>query len=818
VKHIPGKRAMVRKRATVQTCAGRYGSIQVSVGMLVKLLFRNGDIHFRYDSSTLPEEGRLAQKRVQASLLKNPAYSKEVSVQYSWHSVDISVHLQGRADGLMLDAYEILVEEYKTTRSEVEALHVNTGEMFMAQLRLYAGMLAQQHPDQARWKLALVYLDPDTLLENRKSEIFDTHRLSLFLEQACQNFASYIVSHRRFLLVRNDSLQGLGFPYPEFRNNQKLLSANVFRNLRDSKHTLFEAPTGSGKTLATLFPALKAMGHNHLDRMVFLTARNTGKQAVEGAMQLLASTGANVRSISLTAKHRICFQESVNCDPQVCKYAKGYYSRVDEAVDACLNHAQIQQSIIEKIALEYEVCPFELSLDVSVWCDVVVCDYNYVFDPFVRFMRLAGIFGEKTALLIDESHHLVDRVRGCLSASFSITQIKAAIKVLELSPGSDKYLSGMVNALNKQMSILRRKGLQSKAGNWKGELAIKVPVKLLSTSSLLVDYLSKDSVHSSSLAPELLELFFACLELTRKFELFDNAKYHFFLEWDGRSTTLHLFCANPVVHIARSIKAFPASLRFSGTLSPIGLYETLHGVENSELWRVDAPFASEQLGVFVLGDIPTQYRHRGTSRHKVVEIISITLSAKDGSYLIAFPSYEYLRQIYELFVVEHPQVCAQAQTPGMSTAEQEDFLRVFKNQSSDIVGFVVLGGIFTESIDFAGNQLMGMIVVGIGLPPPNLRTLAIAGAYAASRSGGFGRLVAFRHPAMSRVIQAAGRLIRSHEDRGVLCLIDPRYRQADYKCFFPDNWCSCYVNSLELPVELERFWMGSNNNSERITG
>ena len=812
------------KYAPLLTCISQFGSIKISIGMLAKMLFRSGDIHFRFDSPTLPEEGRQTQKRVQASLLQNPAYHKEVSVRYCWQSADICVDLQGRADGLMLGSQEILVEEYKTTRTDVEALHTNTGDMYMAQLKLYAGILVHQHPEQIRWKLALVYVHPDTLLQSRISEIFSAQQLSSFLEHTCQSFSQLILSHRRFLRLRNSSLQGLPFPYSEYRHKQKLLSANIFRNLRDKKHTLFEAPTGSGKTLATIFPALKAIGHDHLDRMVFLTARNTGKQAVEGAMQLLARTGANVRSVSLTAKHSICFQESINCDPELCKYAKGYYSRIGEAVDACLDRRQIQQSVIEKVARKFEVCPFELSLDVSVWCDVVVCDYNYVFDPFVRFKRLPGVFGEKTALLIDECHQLVDRVRGCLSVRFPDTQINTATRALELNPKADKYLPGLVAALTKQMCVLRKTCLQTNGENHEGELEIEVPTRFLSAASSLVEHISKDSVPSTLLAPEVLELFFTCLELVRKFDFFDEDNYYFFLEWNPRSTSLNLFCANPVAHIAENITAFPASLRFSGTLNPIGLYESLHGVPDSELWRVDSPFASEQLGVYVLTDVPTQYRQRQSSRHKVVEIISMVVSAKTGNYFVAFPSYDYLTQILELFVAEYPQFDVQVQRAGMTVDEQERFLGFFKNGCDAVVGFVVLGGVFTESVDFAGDDLLGVMVVGIGLPPPNLRTLAIAKAHSGSvqhsrrQRAEFGRLVAFRHPAMSRVIQAAGRLIRSRQDRGVLCLIDPRYKQSDYQCFFPDNWCSCYVNSLELPVELERFWTSSNIGSERITG
>ena len=814
----------ILKPGALQTCENQYGSINVSISTLVKLLYRKGDIHFKYDSSTTSEEGRKTQKQVQSALLNNPAYQKEVSARFGWQNAQISIQVRGRADGLMLGSRKPLVEEYKTTRTDVDALHANTGEMHMAQLKLYAGIFAMQYSKYSSWNLALIYVNPDTLLETHKAQEFTTQQLSSFLEQTCVNFSRIILSHRRFLRQRNDSLRKLAFPYPSFRSKQKLLSANVFRNLRDKKHTLFEAPTGSGKTLATIFPTLKAIGHDHLDRMIFLTARNTGKLAVEGAIDLLAGTGAKVRSISLTAKHTICFQESVNCDPNLCKYAKGYYSRVDDAVDACLAHVQIHQKVIERTALEFEVCPFELSLDVSVWCDVVVCDYNYVFDPFVRFRRLAGIFDERAALLIDESHQLVDRVRGCLSVRFTSAHITNARKALDDNLISDRFLTDLIERLTRQIHALRIKARQTDDKNARGEREICVPVGLLSDASLLVDYISKDSMPSDLFSLEVQKLFYACMELVRKYEFLDKDNVYFFIEWDVSSTTLNLFCANPAAHIAESITTYPASLRFSGTLSPIGLYESLHGVPNSELWRVESPFTSEQLGVFVVGDISTNFRHRNTTKHKIAGAIFSVVSAKNGNYLVAFPSYEYLRQIFELFTLEFPQVRVQAQTSEMGTIEQVNFLNTFKTGSDAIVGFVVLGGIFTESIDFSGDELLGMIVVGMGLPPPNLRTLIIARAYAESQKSTlaqyaeFGRLVAFRYPAMSRVIQAAGRLIRSHNDHGVLCLIDPRYRQSDYRCFFPDNWCSCYVNSLELPVELERFWKNKQNRSERITG
>ena len=814
------------KLNTAHTCTSQYGSIKVSVGTLVRLLYRSGDIHFRYDSSTLPEEGRRAQKQAQKSLLANPAYRKEVSLKYSWQNSGIAIHLQGRADGVLMDLGNSQVEEYKTTRTNVEALHTHTGEMHTAQLKLYAAILASQNPKHADWNLALVYIHPDTLEEVRFCETSSAEQLGLFLKQTCEKFAGLIVSHRQFLRKRNDSLRAVVFPYPEYRSNQKLLCGNVYRNLRDKKHTLLEAPTGSGKTLATIFPALKTIGHGHLDRMVFLTARNTGKNAVEHTTQLLTESGANVRSICLTAKNRICFQETVNCDPAICKYARGYYSRVAEAIDACLEHKQIRQATIEQVAAEFEVCPFELSLDVSVWCDVIVCDYNYVFDPFVRFQRLGGIFGERTALLIDESHQLVDRVRGCLSAQFSSTQVSLARKSLQVDSVQNKRLSGLVNSLAGQLTRLRSHARQCCEESMKqeGELNIEVPSGLLKTASSLVEYVSKESKLTNGFDPDVLELFFSCLELIRKFDFFSEDSHAFILQWDTYAIYLNLFCANPATHIAENIRLFPASLRFSGTLSPIGLYEGLHGVLDSVMWRVESSFASEQLGVFVRADIATQYKYRQSSLNQVVSTIRTVVGARAGNYMVAFPSYEYLKMVHGVFVQEHPHIDVITQTTGMDIDAQNEFLHKFTRKPGAMVGFVILGGFFTESIDFAVDELLGMVVVGISLPPPNLHTLTIAKSYTTSlqntstQNDAYGRLIAFRHPAMSRVIQAAGRLVRSHEDRGVLCLIDPRFRKSEYRGLFPDNWCSCTVNSLELPIELERFWATTDYSHGCITG
>ncbi len=789
--------------------------------MLAGLLYRSGDIHFQYDSATLPQEGRRAQRQVQKLMLVNPAYRSEVSLKYSWQNSGLGIHMQGRADGVLMGSGKYQVEEYKTTRTNVEALHAHNGEMHIAQLKLYAAILAAQYPQHTVWNLALVYIHPDTLQKDQVHEICSAEQLGLFLKRTCEMFASLVVSHRQFLSARDGSLRTLSFPHPEYRSNQKLLCGNVFRNLRDKKHTLFEAPTGSGKTLATIFPALKAIGYGHIDRAVFLTARNTGKIAVELTTQLLADSGANVRSISLTAKNRICFQETVNCDPAICKFARGYYSRVADAINACLENRQIRQTTIEQVASEYEVCPFELSLDVSVWCDVIVCDYNYVFDPFVRFQRLAGIFGERSVLLIDESHQLVDRVRGCLSARFSSAQVKLARQSLQANSVQNKRLSGFVNSQARLLSELRSHARQCCEGGTPhdGEIKIEVPADLLQAVTTFVDYVSSEPNLSRALDPDVLELFFGCLELVRKFEFFAEESHTFFLEWNPNAIILNLYCTNPANHISENIQLFPASLRFSGTLNPIGLYERMHGIADSAVWRIESSFSSDQLGVFVLADIATQYKYRQSSLHRVVATIRTVVGAKAGNYMVAFPSYEYLQQVFEMFARIHPHIAVIAQKGGMDIDAQKAFLHKFTQKSDALVGFVILGGIFTESVDFAVDELLGMIVVGLGLPPPNIRTLAIANTYTNSaQDDAYGRLVAFRHPAMSRVIQAAGRLVRSHEDRGVLCLVDPRFRQRQYRSFFPDNWCSCNVNSLELPIELHRFWAKADNSLKSITG
>ena len=767
--------------------------LKIAVRTLAQLTCRQGDIHFRYDESTDGQEGIDVQKRLQRN--RPSTYQREAPVKCVWRDGEVELELTGRADGF--DRVEGIVEEFKATRIDPQRMFDHAGSVHLGQLRLYAALLAREEPSRNQWQLRLLYCDPET----DAVTVFDEHMtgeaLDAFLNRCCTRLAKSLLELHEHRMRRNARLATLQFPFANFRPAQRALSADVYRTVRDGGALLFEAPTGSGKTLSALFPSLMAMGQGSTDRVVFLSSRTTGQTTAEASVELLDSS-RGIRRMTVTAKAKICFMPEPVCDPEICAYARGYYDRSDAAVAELLAVGAMTRDTIEAVARAHRVCPFELSLDAAVWADVVICDYNYVFDPVVRLKRLAGITGDRIALLIDEAHQLGDRVRDALSATFDRSLLARARA--GLSAASAKCATVLDRRLTTlRRDVVRERGLERDAF----ECRIERPEALLRAAEQLLETMT-DGIDGRQSDPSITELLFGLLRVLRVSGWYDPERFAIFLRGQRSEITLELRCLDPSTAIAETLKEYRAHVRFSATLSPFELTARVHGQPDARTLRLPSPFPVDRLGVFIVPDISTLYRHRADSLPRLVHTIDGIVTARLGNYLIALPSFDYLDRVADAYSLQYPQQRIVRQSRGMSDELRTTFIDAFTDGGSPIVGFAVLGGVFTESIDLPGNALSGIVVVGIGLPPPTLERNEMARVF-----GEFGRMLAFEQPAMTRVIQAAGRVIRSANDRGVVCLIDSRFLASEYRAYLPPHWQPVRTPSRELRNALRAFWSRS---------
>lgn len=769
--------------------------MRISVKELAEFVHRRGDIRYHYQSATFAQEGVARQKAWQEGRGGN--YQRERRVAAVFGALEVS----GRIDGWDADAG--VVEEVKTTRADPHELHAHAGDVHTAQLRLYGALLVLEDDTLDELVLRLVYLHPAKPGETVVEETAARADLIGYFETTCAIFAAWIANVRARIEVRNRELRGLGFPYGEFRADQRRLAKHIYRGFRDQDDWLVEAPTGSGKTMASLFAALKAMGADELDRVVFLTARTTGQRAVEDALRDAVGDLDGVVAVTVTAKDRICFNPETSCDPASCEYARGYYERMPAARRDLLARRLIRREEIEDVAREHRVCPFQLSLDAVAWADVVVCDYNHVFDPIVRLARRESHLFTRAGLIVDEAHQLGERVREMLGSRLSRQVVKSALA----EPGLSEPFMKRLRSVERALAALAREQADV-------EREVPKPGALLRAIERLTTL--PEAGMDVGASPAASTAYLDLLGFGRAAEWAEEGAFHYLAHGTGRRLVIELACTVPGPHIRESIATFHGSARLSGTLTPTSVFQRIHGLNDSARTLVSAGcFPPENLGVFLVTDLSTYYRDRERTLSSIAALILRVCTQTTGNYLVAMPSFEYA----EAVAAAVAGVESRCQARAMTLDEREDFIRWITERDAGRLGFVVMGGVFAESVDFDGGALDGVIVVGAGLPPRSLKRDLVARDSAAAglvaRAGSGADEIAYRQPAMTRVVQAAGRVVRSATDRGVAVLVDPRFANAAYRAFLPSRWRIRRVRAHRVAVEVGQFWFGDHPMMDR---
>ena len=773
--------------------------IRISVRNMVEFLLRSGDIK---SSGYIGIQGLRQGAKIHRKLQKEmeEGYQPEVRLSYDISFDDFILTVDGIADGIITIQDEVIIDEIKSTFTPLEMVEQQYNLLHWAQAKCYAWMYMAQE-DIRDITVRLTYYNVDTYDIKQLQQNFNYEELHDFFFDLASRYARWVRFSLGHVKQRDRSIKDLPFPFAEYRKGQRGLAAAVYRAIRDEKMLFAQASTGTGKTISVLFPAVKAMGESMGDKIFYLTAKAVARQVVEQTIRIMMDAGLIYKSITLTAKEKICFCESMVCDPEVCVYACGHFDRVNDAVmDIIVNEDMITREIVEKYAKKHRVCPFEFELDVSLWVDCVICDYNYLFDPgsyLRRFFENSGDY----IFLVDEAHNLVERARDMYSAELSKKAFMKQRQLLkQLIPGAYKEFV-RINRLFIQM----RKKFECKYGmlimDFPSELCRHVERFVHAVDGFLVDN------RQTKVDEDLLELFFSCRSFLAVSNLYDE-RYVTYVIRDNDEVKLKLFCLDPSYLLRNACSKGRAAIFFSGTLQPLHFYkDMLGGEETDRIICLPPPFPPDNLCVAVAGNISTKYKDRHDSCELLVRYIKKAVEHKTGNYLVFFPSFEYMENAYELYRLLWPEDHTIVQTPNMDDDERKDFLSCFcENPARSLIAFAVMGGIFSEGIDLAGERLAGAIIVGVGLPQLSLERDLVLEYF--NRTKGQGFEYAYMFPGMNRVLQAAGRVIRGQDDRGFVLLLDERFLQRRYLNLFPLEWR--YYKRVRSPEEASKvianFW------------
>ena len=764
----------------------------VNVRTIAETYYEGGDLISAASAIERMQEGLKGHLLIQNAYSDN--YRAEVPVKLTREIDGISLCVQGRVDGLMLKGDVCVVEEIKTTSFPPQLVQENDHPVHWAQAEIY-GYIAASENGLPSVTVRLVYAD---LSGNRVQ--YNRIYLAQRLEELFYLYAGeYVKRLKRAEAWQEQSLPSVrdgAFPFDSFRSGQREMAAAAYRCIRDRARLLVQAPTGIGKTAATLFPAVKALGEGLTDIIFYLTARSTGRIAAQQALSLMRERGFRVRSVSVTAKGKICPMPAVICDPEICPRAKGHFDRQKQAVETSWGESALDEDAIRRLAEEYRVCPFELSLALCETAQVVICDYNYVFDPRVRLRRFFDRSGRYT-LLIDEAHNLPDRIRDMYSASISGTGLSALRSEIGKTEGKKLPLYEGLS------SVLKAIG-RSKEYEMRSELPLVLVNALKRFMDDAKEFLPLNRVYSD----RLREAYLDAAAFVRASGDYDEESCRTLLTPNGARPDIRLWCWDPTPRLKRIIRRMRGTVMFSATLSPLEHYARLLGADEKEgghTLDLPSPFPRENLLSLCL-DIPVRYRMREESIPRVARAIASMAMARRGNYLACFPSHEYLRLAAEALAALDADIDVIVQQRAMNDRAREAFLSRFEeNPARSLVAFAAMGGVFSEGVDLPGDRLIGAVIVGVGMPQICFERDQLRMLYD-NEDGEGGFETAYMYPGVGKCLQAAGRVIRTAKDRGAVLFIDERYRLAEYRRLLPEHIRPAPVREDRLSDALRRFW------------
>ena len=780
--------------------------VRISVRNLVEFILRNGDLVS--GSGTSDKEAMLKGSRLHRKIQKQMGshYQPEVSLKKDTEYDDLILRVEGRADGIFLQDEQFCIDEIKGVYKKLELMEEPV-LVHRAQALCYAWIYLDAH-DLEKIDIQMTYAHLDTEVIKRFRETLTRAELKQWYEELTDSYHKWLAYQIEWRKKRNESMENLEFPFA-YRKGQRKMVSGIYHAISKKEQIFIQAPTGVGKTMSAVFPAVRAIGQGMAETVFYLTARTITRTVAQDAFEILRDRGLLFKVITITAKEKLCFCDKPECDPEKCPYAKGHYDRINDAVyELWTTEQSFDRETLLRHAQKWQVCPFEMSLDLAIWMDGVICDYNYVFDPNVCLKRF---FGENVSgnylFLIDEAHNLVDRGREMYSASICLNDVIETRKFVK--PYSQK-LWKKLGKVKKQMEELRQN-----CGEWKvEENAGVLPISLLSVQGELDQFLEESP--AQEVVDGILDFYFEVRDFLNISELVDD-NYVVYTAFDENGRFyMKLFCVNPAENLQKCLDKGNSTVFFSATLLPLQYYRKMLSTRSENFGMyVESPFEQKKRCLMICRDVSSKYTRRGYEEYrKIAEYIARMSWQKKGNYMVFFPSYRLMEDVYQVYQDEFSVSWVRCISPhaSMTELEREEFLEEFTEETEEtLVGFCVMGGIFSEGIDLIGDRLIGAAVVGTGLPQVNCEREILKGYYDEKGEQGFD--YAYRYPGMNKVLQAAGRVIRTKEDTGAILLMDERFLNRDYRNLFPREWndaCTCTLGNVEK--HLQAFWDVSEEN------
>lgn len=771
---------------------------------LVEFILREGSIDNRKgagpDKDAMLMGGRIHRK-IQRKM--GAEYQAEVSLKIQIPCGDFLLQIEGRADGIIVKngsdgKTEVTVDEIKGVLRDVSFIE-NPVNVHLAQAKCYAYIYALQH-EIDEISVQMTYCNLDTEEIRRFLSSYTREELQKWFEDLVRSYEKWARFQIAWEKTRNESISGVEFPFP-YRKGQRDVAVAVYRTIQRKKKLFIQAPTGVGKTISTIFPAVKAVGEGLGEKIFYLTAKTITRTVAEQAFQTLRQQGLRMKVITLTAREKICFCEEAVCNPEVCPYADGHFDRVNDAVFELITECdEISRRVIEQQAQKHRVCPFELALDTATWVDSVICDYNYVFDPTAHLKRFfsEGAGGEYI-FLIDEAHNLVERGREMYSAALykeDFLELKRNIKL------SEPRLARKLDEVNKMFLALKRECETYRVLDSVSHIALK----LMNLLTVMEDYLEEQN--DDEKREQVLDLYFQVRSFVNVHDILDdNYVIYSELEENGRFK-VKLFCVNPAENLQTYLDYGIGTVFFSATLLPIHYYRKLLSVEKDDYAiYAETSFPDENRLLLQGNDVSTRYTMRGEVMYRrIARYIAEAAVGRKGNYMAFFPSYRMMEDVYDIFLEQADGIESVMQMQSMSETQREEFLEQFEyEREKSFVGFCVMGGVFSEGIDLTEDRLIGAVIVGTGLPQVCNDREIIKNYFDAEDGRGFE--YAYLYPGMNKVLQSAGRVIRTEKDRGMILLLDERFSRRQYREIFPREWQNCKMCSVNtLKNHMDEFW------------
>lgn len=779
--------------------------IKISVRNLVEFILRSGDLDNRRGKKA-EREAMQAGSRLHRKLQRRmgAGYQAEVPLKYRVSMEKFDCIVEGRADGIFVEDDLVTVDEIKGVYRQLNLLEEPVG-VHKAQAMCYAYIYAVQQ-ELLKIRVRMTYCNLETEELKYFYFLYDRQELEEWFEKLMEEYEKWAGFQADWRNTCRESIRPLEFPFP-YREGQKDLAYGVYRTIARKKRLFIEAPTGVGKTMSAVFPSVKALGEGLGDKIFYLTAKTITRTAPEDAFGILREKGLRLKSVTLTAKEKLCICQEVDCNPESCPYAAGHFDRVNDAVYELLTEGpdDLNRDTLLTWAHKHRVCPFEMSLDVSGWTDAVICDYNYVFDPNVRLKRFfsEGVKGEYL-FLIDEAHNLVERGREMFSASLckeDFLELKRKVK------GRYRKAERSLEQCNRYLLDLKRECASYQVHEDVGAFSLMVMSLMGELETLLEEGLEPE------LQKAVQEFWFGLRDFLNIYDRLDeNYVIYSEISEDGRFM-LKLFCVETAENLRECLDKGNSTIFFSATLLPMPYYKHLLGGEEDYAVYAHSPFSKEHRLILVGRDVSSRYTRRSHKEYeRIAEYLRILSEGKKGNYLLFFPSYKMLLEVYEVFEELYGEDLAECflQSPGMNEKKREEFLKEFQKEerrgNKSRLGFCVMGGIFSEGIDLKGDALIGAAVIGTGLPQVCHEREILKAFYEERGMDGFA--YAYRYPGMNKVLQAAGRVIRTSEDRGIVLLLDERFLNSEYKRLFPLEWEGYQIcmGAPQAEDAIGRFW------------